>query len=102
MKTLAADLTPETFSTQKRKSDLRVENNPDFAELLEGLDTGDVDVYFEARKETSKVSFSSKSRADQRWVEDYGADLEYGMEVMLRALGEYEMERAGGQGGFKV
>ncbi len=100
MKALAAEVKSSTYTTRKRKSHLRIQDNEEFQRQLEGVDTGDLDVYFEARKGSGRVSFSSRGRADRRYVDDYGSDLERGMELMLEAVQEYAMERAGGQGGL--
>jgi hypothetical protein len=101
MRALAARRLTETYSVAPaRKHHLKIRENPEFDNLLDGLDTGDLDIQLEARAGSYRVTFSSRAMADRRWVDDYGENLEYGMEVMLVAVQEYANDVAGGQGGF--
>jgi len=91
MRALGARLKQETFSSERGRQ-LKVKDNPEFDRGLEGLETGDLDVYLEAGRGVTKRTFSSRRMADRVWVTDYGDDLEYGMELMLRAVLEYATE----------
>jgi hypothetical protein len=103
MRELAARTKRETFEvptprTQKNASYLAVRDNPKFNQKLEGLDTGDLDVHLESVEGKTRSTFDSRGRADRAYVNDYGTDLELGMELMLQAVQDYANERAGGQG----
>jgi hypothetical protein len=98
MRAINAQTKTESFSSGGRGRSLATNTqNPEFVRKLEGLATGDVDVYLEAREGSTKATFSSKNHFDYEFVEDFGDNLELGMELMLRAVSEYS-ERAGGQG----
>jgi len=99
MQALAARVKTETFGTGGRgTAHLELQQNPEFEQKLEGLETGDIDVALEAREGSTRLTFSSRSMADRRWVDDYGEDLELGMEIMLQAVQDYAFAAAGGQG----
>jgi hypothetical protein len=98
MRQLAARTKKETFSvptprSAKNASWLATRENELFERKLEGLDTGDLDVHLEAVEGRTRVTFDSSRRADRASVEDYGNDLEFGMELMLRAVQEYASRR---------
>lgn len=61
-----------------------------FQEKLEGLQTGDTRVQMESR-ETQGVdaAFDSDTKMDDTRIDDYGTDLERGMDLVLRALVVY-------------
>lgn len=100
MRALAARTKTETFTTAPARGKLlNIRDNPVFERGLEGLDTGDLDIELEARQGISKATFSTRRIADRTWVEDYGDDLESGMELMLRAVQDYVAEREGGDQG---
>lgn len=106
MRALAARTKSETFTVpvtrptkagERKPSHLAVQDNPDFNSKLEGLDTGDLDIHLEAVEGSTRVTFDSRRMADRSLVEDYGSNLERGMEIMLRAVQEYGVARVGGQ-----
>lgn len=60
---------------------------------LEGLDEGYLDVYIEARGPGHSVRFSSRQRSDSVYVDEYGTDWEWGMQLVLDALRTYSQNR---------
>jgi hypothetical protein len=88
MQALAARTKTETFSAQRNRT-LEIANNPLFEEKLSGIETGDLDVVLIAKEGSTEVRFSSKQHSDHTFIDDYGQDLERGMELVLRAVAEY-------------
>lgn len=85
MRALGARVKSEEFVAHSRQS-LNLSGNPVFETKLEGLDTGDLDVVLEAREGGTTIRFSSRDRADSTFIDDYGNDLEFGMELVLDAV----------------
>lgn len=65
-------------------------------EKLEGLEEGYIDIYFEARGPGQKYTFDSRRKVDWVYVDDYGADLDLGVELVLAAVRTYSDQRARG------
>ncbi|MEU7679468.1 hypothetical protein AB0C42_32175 [Micromonospora taraxaci] len=65
-------------------------HSPVFLELLHGVETGDLEIYLEARLDGSgKAEFNSNEGADKVLVPDFGTDLERGMDLVQTALAGY-------------
>src|SRR5262249_4267946 len=88
MRKLAAPTKTEEVSAGRNQT-LEIANNPLFEEKLAGLETGDLDVVLHAREGSTTVRFSSREHADTTLIDDYGQDLEHGIELVLRAISEY-------------
>jgi hypothetical protein len=62
-------------------------NSDIFAEKLRGIETGDLEVYLEARVEgANKAEFNTNDDADKILISDFGTDLEQGMDLVMDAL----------------
>jgi hypothetical protein len=85
MRALAAKQKTESFQAPPQGY-LRLQQNEEFEGLLHGVETGDVDIELKAR---SGQRFKSLEHADERFISDYGSDLETGMGRVLDALREY-------------
>jgi hypothetical protein len=88
MRALAAQTKTETFSAARNKT-LRVRGSEEFVRKLDGLGTGDVDILIEAREGSTKATFNSKNQYEWDYVDDFGEDLELGMEIVVRAVLDY-------------
>jgi hypothetical protein len=63
----------------------------DFQRKLEGVESGDVEIEMQARGESGRQTavFKSKDTPDELFIDDYGVNLEEGMEAVLRILRQY-------------
>lgn len=93
MRALAANRKTEEFAAPARRT-LDV-SSAEFEAKLEGTEKGDVDVQMEARGElgVGKVKFNTRDSIDSSSVEDFGVDLQRGVEIVLRALQEYVVSK---------
>ena len=65
--------------------------------LVEGVETGQADIYVEARGEGGRTHrFWSDRNFDSTFVHEYGSDLQLGTEFVVDALREYSDLRAAG------
>lgn len=89
MRALAANRKTEEFKAAYNKT--LDTASPEFQSKLEGTETGDLDVVMHARGShgVSDVKFNSRDSVDHRSVEDFGANLQHGIDVVLAALREY-------------
>jgi hypothetical protein len=88
MTALHANRKTEEF-TAWRNQQLDV-HSPTFLEKLHGIETGDLEIYLEARLEGSdKAEFNSNEDADKVLIPDFGTDLERGMDSVQAALAGY-------------
>jgi hypothetical protein len=61
-----------------------------FEAKLDGVETGDLEVYLESRVSGgSDAKFDSEKESDELFVDDFGTDLERGMDQVLRTLVGY-------------
>ncbi|GLY97653.1 hypothetical protein Acsp02_49070 [Actinoplanes sp. NBRC 103695] len=61
-----------------------------FREKLDGVETGDTRVQMKAQEARGVVAkFDSNTKSDETHIDDYGNDLERGMDLVLRALVVY-------------
>ena len=83
----ARRLTEEYAAHPNRQLDVE---SPEFAEQLEGVETGFVDIEMEARSEEggSVHRFLMTPMEMNAFVDSFGSDLHRGMEIILRALQE--------------
>lgn len=72
---------------------LRLQDNPAFLELLEGMERGDVDVWLTAETNGVKDRYSSKDRPDETFVSSFD-NLNDGMDEVLKALLVYSARQA--------
>jgi hypothetical protein len=72
---------------------LRLEKNPAFLELLEGMERGDVDVWLAAEQGGVRNRYSSKDRPDETYVSAFD-NLQDGMDRTLEALLVYSSKQA--------
>jgi hypothetical protein len=85
---LHANRKTEEF-TAGRNQQLDV-NSEIFLEKLHGVETGDLEIYLEARVEgADKAQFNSNEDSDKVFIPDFGTDLEYGMDLVQTALSGY-------------
>lgn len=89
MRALASSRKTEIFAAHRNKQ-LNVDTD-EFRAKLEGTETGDLDVVMKARGTygASETVFNSRNQSDSRRVNDFGLDLEAGMDSVLWALREY-------------
>ena len=89
MRALAANRKTEEFKAAPRK-ELNIESQ-EFQEKLEGTETGDLHVVMEARGAhgVRNVRFNSNDTVDNSMVEDFGTNLQLGIDIVLSALREY-------------
>lgn len=98
MRALAAKTKEETFTAQYDKT-LRITDEigrltQEFAEKLQGLGEGQVEISLEARGRDQVYRFSSRKQTDSVFIDDYGDDWELGMQLVLDAVRAYSEERA--------
>ncbi|SKP69242.1 hypothetical protein [Mycobacteroides abscessus] len=89
MRALHANRKTEEFKAAPRKT-LNIESEQ-FQNKLEGTETGDLHVLMEARGAhgVSNVKFNSNDTVDNVFVDDFGTDLQRGIDTVLAALREY-------------
>ena len=92
MRELAATKQSETFKPP-RGGALEIAANPVFEEMIGGVATGDMDVLLVARFGGAQVRFRSIDHADRIAIDEYGVDLERGVELVLRVLQEFSEQR---------
>jgi hypothetical protein len=64
--------------------------------LLEGVDKGWVDAYFQAQGDGgTRPRFNTRLASDEEFVEDFRDDLSRGLDLVTRALRNYSARRAG-------
>ena len=73
--------------------DLKLTDNPAFAELLDGMDRGDVDVSMKAVQGNLESTYTSKDRPDNTFIDAFDT-LEDGMEGVLSALRIYSSQQS--------
>lgn len=95
MRALAANRKTEEFKAARGQ--ILDINSPAFQGKLEGTETGDLDVILHARGShgVRDVKFNTRESVDESKVEDFGMNLENGIEVVLRALREYVQSKQG-------
>jgi hypothetical protein len=95
MRALRARRMTEEFAAYPTR-DLNVESSV-FEPMLNGLETGDVRLQMEARVAGGVTAkFDSEESADHSYIDDYGTDLQRGMELVLRSLVDYAETRPNG------
>lgn len=89
MRALAANRKTEEFKAARGQI-LNI-NSEEFQGKLDGTETGDLDVVLHARGShgVTDVKFNTRDSVDESRVEDFGTNLENGIDVVLRALIEY-------------
>lgn len=89
MRALAANRKTEEFKAARGKV-LNIDS-PAFQGKLEGTATGDLHVLMEARgvHGVSNVKFNSNDTVDNVYVDDFGTNLQRGIDIVLAALREY-------------
>jgi hypothetical protein len=89
MRALHANRKTEEFKAAPRKT-LNIDSE-EFQRKLEGTDTGDLHVLMEARgiHGVRNVKFNSNDTVDNSQVEDFGTNLQRGVDIVLAALREY-------------
>lgn len=95
MRALAANRKTEEFAAPRGK--ILDVSSEEFQDKLQGTETGDVDLVMVSRgvHGVSKVTFNSRDSVDASYVEDFGANLQRGMDEVLRALREYVAAKGG-------
>jgi hypothetical protein len=95
MRNLAANRKTEEFAAPRGKI-LNVDSE-EFQGKLEGTETGDVDLVMESRgfHGVGRVTFNSRDTVDTVEVEDYGTNLQRGIDIVLAALREYVASMGG-------
>jgi hypothetical protein len=93
MRALGARRKTEEFKAANRRI-LNIQSEA-FQGKLDGTETGDLEIYLEARGApgTGNAVFKSTRAPDQRAVDTYGQDLIQGIEVVLGALRGYVLEK---------
>lgn len=74
------------------RGSLELTNNSTFEREIEGVEIGDLDIRITARtpgNRSGRTSFSSKGRAVEKFVEEYGLDLTLGKQLVQEALEMY-------------
>jgi hypothetical protein len=75
-------------------------NSDIFAEKLRGIETGDLEIYLQARVEgADKAEFNSNDDADKVSISDFGTDLMQGMDLVMTALAGYTARLEGDETG---
>ena len=92
MRRLGARQKKEEY-TPGRNRTFNLRENDEFEKLLEGLDTGDVEITLHARHGSTEAVFRSRELADFRMIDDFGRDLSLGMQLVLDAVRQYATER---------
>lgn len=95
MRALAANRKTEEFKAAYGKTlDIA---SPDFQSKLEGTETGDLDVVMHARGHhgVRDVKFNTRDSVDTSTVEEFGTNLQLGIDVVLAALREYVAGKGG-------
>ncbi|MBU8825820.1 hypothetical protein [Mycolicibacterium goodii] len=89
MRALAANRKTEEFKAPRGKT-LNIDSQ-EFESKLEGTETGNLHVILESRGShgVRNVKFNSNDTVDNSLVEDFGSDLQRGIEIVLAALREY-------------
>ncbi len=89
MRALGANRKTEEFAAFRGAT--LVTDGDDFQRKLAGVERGDVEIELSARSDEGRQTavFKSKDTPDALEIEDYGVDLEAGMEAVLRALRTY-------------
>lgn len=89
MRALAANRKTEEFKAARGKT-LNIDSQ-EFQDKLEGTETGDLHVLMEARgiHGVRNVKFNSNDTVDNSMVEDFGTNLQRGIDLVLAALREY-------------
>ena len=97
MRALGAKRKTEEFKAPYNGT-LRTDSE-EFSKKLDGTETGDLELYMEARgnRGVTNSKFNSKKSADEMFVDDFGRDLMAGMELALAALREYIATKALGE-----
>jgi hypothetical protein len=85
MRALSAKAKKEHFIATSQGY-LNLQDNPEFVDLTEGIETGDVDIELRAR---SGRRYLSVDHAAEDYVDDFGHDLQTGMARVLDAVRRY-------------
>jgi len=95
MRALAANRKTEEFKAAYGKT-LDI-GSPEFQSKLEGTETGDLEVVMHARGThgVRDVKFNTRESVDGSNVEDFGTNLQHGIDVVLAALREYVASKEG-------
>ena len=99
MRNLGAERKTEEYSA-RRNQNLRAVDDEGRAsdaimDMISGIDTGQVEVYLEARGPRGLVKFRWTSNVDETYVADFADDWQLGIEFVRDALREYSKQRAG-------
>jgi hypothetical protein len=89
MRALGANRKTEEFKAARGKN-LTVDS-PEFQAKLEGTATGDLDVLMVSRggHGVSDIKFNTRDSVDERIVDEFGTNLQRGIDTVLAALREY-------------
>lgn len=95
MRALSANRKTEEFKAPRGKT-LNVDSET-FESKLEGTETGNLHVILESRGShgVRNVKFNSNDTVDDSLVEDFGTDLQRGIDIVLAALREYVATKPG-------
>jgi hypothetical protein len=94
MRALAARSKEETFKASYGRT-LRLQDSEEFIRKLDGVETGDLEVFLRARgPEGSEFVFTSDEQPEHTFVPDFGDNLDEGIDRVLDALREYSERRA--------
>jgi hypothetical protein len=94
MRALAARSKEEIFKASYGRT-LRLEDSEEFSRKLDGVETGDLEVYLRARgPEGTEFVFKSEDQPERTFVADFEDNLEEGVDRVLDALREYSERRA--------
>lgn len=95
MQDLHARSKKEEFSAYPGEA-LEVVESDTLSALLEGVEEGHVDAFFQARGEGgTRPRFNTRLASDEEWVEEFRDDLSRGLVLITNALRRYSARRAG-------
>lgn len=99
MQKLAAARKTEEYTARYNKNLRAVDDTGSASDVLKdmtaGIETGQVELYLEARGPGGPVKFRWTSNVDEAYVADFGDDWQLGIEFVRDALREYSDQRAG-------
>ncbi len=77
--------------------ELHLHNNREFQSKLEGVETGNVDIYLVAEHKGERSRYTSKDRPDETHVDSFD-DLPDGIDLVREALAAYSERQAAALG----